>query len=100
MQLANELAAFCERRGLTFFAHDYDYMVFGSWSLIIGNSHRRIRFSWDGRESCLDVSASEFTNSNSVPSWEPLLPGIAGTALGQADVFAFVKEKLAEHYGI
>ena len=98
MRLVNELAEYCEKCDLTIFEHDYDYMAFGSWVLVIGKSKHRMKFSWDGKESYLGVGISKFQNSNSTANWEPEFPSIGGTQKTEEEVFSFVKDKLKKQY--
>ena len=100
IKLINDVSEFCEKHDLIIFEHDYNYMVFGSWSLVIGKSKHRMRFSWDGKESYLGVGVSEFQNSNSTANWEPVLPSIGGTQKTEVEVFAFIKESLKKQYVI
>ena len=89
-----DLAEFCSKCNFTIYKHNYDYTVFGSWIMVIGRPHHRVKFSWDGKESYLGVSESEFKNQNSVPEWYPVEWGPGGTTLEQTDVFDFIKEHL------
>jgi hypothetical protein len=100
MRLVNEISDYCETHDLTIFEHQYNYMVFGSWLMVIGKSKHRMKFNWDGKESYLGISVSEFQNSNSPANWEPVFPGVGGVQKSAADVFAFVKESLGKQYAI
>lgn len=99
-QLVNEIAGYCEKNDLTIFVHNYNYMAFDSWVLIIGKDKHRMKFSWDGKESNLGVEQSKFHNSNSGPNWELVIPSIGGTKTTQGNVFAFIKELLAKQFVI
>jgi len=97
-KLVYELAGSCEMHDLIVYEHEYSYMAFGSWMIIIGKSKHRTKFSWDGKESYLDISMSEFQNSNSMPDWKPVFPNVGGTEKTEAEVFAFVMEVLEKQY--
>lgn len=71
LKLICELAESCEMHDLIVYEHEYRYMVFGSWMIIVGNSKHRTKFSWDGKESNLHICMSEFQNSNSMPDGSP-----------------------------
>ena len=98
LKLVYELAGSCEMHDLIVYEHEYSYMVFGSWMIIIGKSKHRTKFSWDGKESYLDISMSDFQNSNSMPDWKPVFPNVGGTKKTEAEVFAFVMEVLEKQY--
>jgi hypothetical protein len=98
IKLINELAEYCEKYNLIIFEHEYNYMAFGSWSVIIGKSKHRIKFSWDGKESYLGIGLSSFQNSNSIANWEPVFPSVSGTQKTEKEVFNFIKETLAKQY--
>jgi hypothetical protein len=97
-ELLNSLNTQCNSIGLTLYEHNYNYMHFGSWSLVVGTSKNRMQFSWDGKESYLGISVSSFQNSNSAPCWESDLSGISGTTLSEEQVFQFIYEKLCAQY--
>ena len=98
MRLVNEIANFCESHNLTTLEHQYNYLMFGSWLLVIGKSKQRMKFSWDGKESYLGVEISQFQNSNSVAAWVPVFPGVVGVQKTGAEVFSFIKETLGKQY--
>ncbi len=100
IRLVNEIADFCESRDLTIFEHQYNYMVFGSWFLVIGKRKQRMKFSWDGKESYLGVEVSQFENSNSVAEWQPVSPNVVDVQKTEAEVFSFIKETLGKQYAI
>ena len=57
-------------RHVTLYEHYYTYTGFGSFTIVLGRSHRRVKLAFDGKENILNVSASDFGNANSAPSWE------------------------------
>lgn len=57
---------------LAIYEHTYKHLAFGSWEIVIGTCHKRRRFTWDGKDSQLSVSASELTNLASTPSWKKI----------------------------
>src|SRR5439155_6479706 len=63
--LAQQLAG----RGVAIYEHHWDFLAFGSWTIVAGSRHRRFEFSWDGREFSISVSQCEFSDSRSHPHW-------------------------------
>jgi hypothetical protein len=57
---------------LAIYAFDYDYLAFGSWVMVAGSRHRRMRLRFDGKEDHLEVSEAEVGDSRSSPAWRPL----------------------------
>jgi len=66
--LANRLL----EHDLAIYEVSYNYFAFGSWTLVVGSRHRRLRFQYDGKEDQFDVSESTFSDSQSPPQWEAL----------------------------
>ena len=99
--LLNGLAESCAAKGITLYSHHYDDLAFGSWTLVAGHPHERLQFTWDGKESHLDLAVSHFDSMNSPARWAPL-PDASLTAPpgGQAAVFRYLLERLLERYGI
>lgn len=97
-ELFNRLEGECDAQALTLYEYSYSHLDFGSWFIVLGNSHHRIRFSWDGKESALGIAESEFINTKSRPEWRPLLPGISSASLSTADVLSFITKKVNEQY--
>ena len=93
-QFVYELAELGKMHGLIVYEHEYRYMGFGSWTIIIGKGTHRTKFRWDGKESDLDIRMSAFQNSNSMPDWKPVFPHVGGTKKTEAEVFAFVMQVL------
>jgi hypothetical protein len=56
---------------LAIYEANFDYVNFGSWWLIAGTSHRRLRFLFDGKEGWLEAFESEFRNQGSQAHWRP-----------------------------
>ena len=97
LRLVGELAEYCAENNLTIYKHEYDYLIFGSWIIVVGEAHHRIKFSWDGKESYLGVSESEFKNQNSNSDWQRFEWGPGGT-MEQGAVFEFIREHLQSRY--
>jgi len=51
------------------FEHKYHPQAFGSFELVLGRSHERLKFTWDGRDSILSVSFAKFPNKNATVAW-------------------------------
>jgi hypothetical protein len=68
--------------GFAIYESQYHYMVFGSWTLIAGVRHRRLRFIYDGKEHNLSVAIAKFPDSQSASTWQtlpsPSLTDVAG----------------------
>ena len=65
-----DLAKALLEHDLAVYENQYNYFAFGSWTLIVGTSHRRLRFEFDGKEDWLEVLESEFQNQGSQPQWK------------------------------
>ncbi len=98
-ELLNKLVNECTAIGVTLYEHSYKHQAFGSWYLVLGKPHHRMRFSWDGKESYLGIGEAAFGNSNSSPDWEPVFPSISGTRVKPEEVFEFITKKVVERYG-
>jgi hypothetical protein len=57
---------------LAIYAFDYDYLTFGSWAMVAGSRHRRVRIQFDGKEEHLEVSQATVGDSRSSLSWHAL----------------------------
>jgi hypothetical protein len=58
--------------GAAILEHSYRLLLMGSFTLVVGTVHRRLRFSWDGRESFLTVSECQCENESSPQRWTPV----------------------------
>ena len=67
-----DLVHYLERQNIALFEHDYLMHVFGSFSLVIGTQHDRLKFSWDGREFFLDTSRGSFQSLGGDGVWNHL----------------------------
>ena len=68
------LLALAERlraHSIAVLAHQYNYLAFGSWTMIVGNRHRRVQLNWDGREFLLSSARSEFGGTSAPATWRP-----------------------------
>jgi hypothetical protein len=65
LELAEDLA----KDGIALYAHEYQSLSFGSFSLEFGRAHYRVLCQWDGKESILSVSFAEITNQASEGEW-------------------------------
>jgi hypothetical protein len=98
-ELLNELTLKADEMGLTMFEHSYNHLAFGSWFVIFGKPHHRLHFSWDGKDSYLNISESDFGNSNSLPNWKPISTNNSVSTTEQENIFEFIINKLGEQYG-
>lgn len=51
---------------------DYAPDTFGSFELHLGGGHRRLRFTWDGRDEMLSADSGILGSSGDVPTWTHL----------------------------
>jgi hypothetical protein len=58
---------------VTLYEHHYNHQAFGSFEVVIGRPHRRLRFLWDGREFRLAAEESNFSGAGDYPQWRALL---------------------------
>ena len=100
LELVSELAKECMRGGLTFYEHQYNYNAFGSWLIIVGKSKDRMKFTWDGKDSRLDVEVSPFQNNNSVASWENTSLLQLGPDSAPVEIFQVLQRHIRDRYGI
>jgi hypothetical protein len=42
----------------------------GSWWIVAGSRHQRVRITWDGREFELSCEYSRFMGSSAAPQWQ------------------------------
>lgn len=68
LALQQQLAAV----GAAVLQHDYLLLHMGSFSVVVGTAHRRLRFQWDGREFCLDVAECNCLSQSSTQLWRPV----------------------------
>lgn len=69
LELQSDLAAMS---GAAVLEHNYLLLCMGSFGLVVGRSHNRLRFDWDGREFFLNVQQCTLQSQSSVPSWQQL----------------------------
>jgi len=93
-ELLNNIESECDALAITLYEHSYSHQAFGSWSVVAGKPHHRMRFSWDGKESYLGIAESEFTNSVSSSEWQPVFPSISGTQTSTDEVLGFIINQL------
>ena len=58
-----------ESHKIALYEHQYQPQVFGGFVLVLGHTHDRVRFSWDGREFILSISFGTFPNKNASAAW-------------------------------
>ena len=67
----------------------YDYPAFGSWELVAGRRHSRVRIVWDGKGAALNVYAAHIRNAADEPNWQ----------LESEQDFSKKRSELAELFG-
>jgi hypothetical protein len=95
--LATRLAA----AQIAIYRIEYDALHFGSWTIVAGKRHRRVKVDWDGKESYLGVSTASFSDAQSRPEWHPN-PGFpCGSDIGgnSGMLFDLVEKVLREQAG-
>ena len=60
------------RSGAAILEHRFLLLLMGSFELVIGTTHRRLKFSWDGREFFLNVQQCACPSQSSPQEWQPL----------------------------
>lgn len=58
-----------ESHKIALYEHQYHPQAFGSFVLVLGHAHERVKFSWDGREFILSISFGTFKNKNAPAAW-------------------------------
>ena len=58
-----------ESHKIALYEHQYHPQAFGSFVLVLGHAHERVRFSWDGRESILSISFGTFPTKDTSTTW-------------------------------
>ena len=61
-----------EVQDIAVYQHAYDYLAFGSWEIVAGTRKRRVRVTWDGKDSRLTVEACVVPDSQSLLNWKQL----------------------------
>ena len=70
LEMVSELARRLAGRGVTVYCHAYDYLAFGSWEIVVGTRKRRVRLTWDGKESRLDAASCVLGDNHSTADWK------------------------------
>ena len=68
--LMREFSVFCSDHALLVFEHHFHWLVFGSWTIVVGTSHSRLRFTWDGKEGVLEVAEAVIGSQADRPAWD------------------------------
>ena len=64
-----ELQALLSDRGAAVLEHSYVLLLMGSFSLVVGNAHQRLKFDWDGREFFLNVQSCRPHSRSATQEW-------------------------------
>jgi hypothetical protein len=94
-----ELAAILETlrpHRVMLYEHHYNLQAFGSFEVVIGRPHRRLRFLWDGREFLLGAQESNFVGAVDPPQWRELV----STQLESSKVFGEICEITSQAFAI
>jgi hypothetical protein len=87
-----------ESLGIKLCQDTYAEEIFGSWILVIGIKLKRLKFSWDAKESYLGVGYKNFYIFGFPTSWEILPTDVGGTQVSQAEIFAFIDNVITEKF--
>jgi hypothetical protein len=68
----NALQAQLSGLGVAVLEHNYLLLLMGSFSLVVGTAHRRLRFDWDGREFFLNIQQCCCENQSTAQAWNHL----------------------------
>ncbi|MDH3316118.1 MAG: hypothetical protein OER43_10170 [Gammaproteobacteria bacterium] len=49
--------------------HEYLLLLMGSFTLVIGTAHQRLKFEWDGRDFFLDIAQCTCQSQSSPQQW-------------------------------
>ena len=93
-EFVSHLSDNADKKGLLLYNHEYHYLAFGSWTIVIGTSKKRLRFIWDGKDSSLNIETSRFQNSNSAPSWEPVSSSFDDSEMTDQELGRLILKKL------
>ena len=67
--LASDLA----KRHIAIYEHQFDMLIFSSFTAVVGTRHKRWQFIWDGKESVMTVMVATVSDSRGVPEWRTLV---------------------------
>jgi hypothetical protein len=71
-----------EQDGIRLYEHHYQLTTFGSFTVVLGRPYKQVKFDWDGHETTLIVSFSDFSSQGSEPAWvhdmDVKLPNVEG----------------------
>lgn len=56
-------------KGVRLYEHHFDAQAFGSFGVVVGLPHRRLKFVWDGRDEILNVSVANGPNASGPMAW-------------------------------
>lgn len=65
----NDLQSELSSVGVAVLEHKYSLLLMGSFSLVVGNAHRRIKYEWDGREFFLNMQECTCQSQSSPQVW-------------------------------
>jgi hypothetical protein len=91
------LSGHMDLAGLTLYEHHYRYLGFGSFTIELGQPHKRLQYKWDGKERFLVCSTATLSGQGENPQWKEF-----STLELPADnqPLAFIKATLDEHFAI
>lgn len=92
--LLSALAKFAvclSQSGLAIYSVGYDMEAFGSWTIELGNRHRRSLIHWGGKEFHLSVSQCEVSDSRAAKDWKLVADEQLDSRATDDELFAVVE---------
>jgi hypothetical protein len=82
--------------GAAILEHKYLLLLMGSFTLVVGTAHHRLKFEWDGREFFLDIAQCKCQSQSSPQQWSR----VQNLRIAPPDrVQAFIEHKCDETFG-
>jgi hypothetical protein len=84
--------------GLAIYTLRYDYAAFGSWEMVAGRRHSRVRVVWDGKDAVLRVYAAHLGGSADQPQWRPVSEkDLSKRRADYAEIFGVTYTAIRQH---
>lgn len=80
---------------LAIYYHEYDQLCFGSWEIILGTRHNRMRIIYDGRDNNYSMHYCKVSDSGTIENWNEY-KNIIGTDENTA--IEIILETIIEYY--
>ena len=95
-----KLSGRLEAHDIAVYDFTYSYLSFGSWTLVAGSRHRRLRVQFDGKEDHIEIAESTFSDSQSQSEWRMLPPPTlnVGAGVNPSELFDLVEGVVVEAF--